>query len=106
MWTGHRGTGKRGEGGGARPWPTHSHLATSRRALLTEPGSLSGLSLQKHSVSASCVPGTVLGTRETAWNKAGKNAEGVGEGCEADGLGPLSQEGSSHLPPVLVHSSC
>lgn len=100
------GQGSRPVGGaGTRPWPTHSHLATSRRAL-TEPGSLSGLSLQKHSLSVSCVPGTVLGTRETAWNKAGKNAEGVGEGCEADGLGPLSQEGSSHLPPVLVHSSC
>lgn len=58
--------------------PTHSLLARSGQTLLTGPGSLSVLSFPRHPLSASCVPGTVLGIRETAGNKTGQN---VGEGC-------------------------
>ena len=121
------GEEKHTDGWGSRQWgeeaghvlgPARSHVATSRRTLLTEPGSLSVLSFHKHSLSASCVPGTVLGTRETARNRTGKNVWGVwGASLSQTDLAEgkmwrsctrslLSQEGSSHLPPMLVHGSC
>lgn len=96
-WTG-RGSRQRGLGWATRPGPTQpsGHL----QAGSTGPGSLSVLSLQKHSLSASLVPGTVLGTRETAQEQGRQKCLGdrvAGEGCKADGLRPLIPAG---LPPT------
>lgn len=74
-WTGREAD--KGVGVGNQAW-AHPQPSGHLQAGSTGPGSLSVLSLQKHSLSASCVPGTVLGTRETAQNKAGKNVWGIG----------------------------
>lgn len=79
MCTGRGLAGKqtRGLGWATRPGPP--------TAIWPPPGGLywarfpvSSFTAEAFTECASCVPGTVLGTRETAQNEAGKNVWGIG----------------------------